>query len=74
MLLVKQSVPRATSIADRLCLLRTGAISLDVDARDPAAVQHFMATTFSAKGSTPSTVQSSGAEPLPEAPGTDGSS
>jgi len=46
MLLVEQSVPRATSIADRLCLLRIGRSVMDVDARDPAAVETLMATAF----------------------------
>ncbi len=48
MLLVEQSVPRATSIADRLCLLRTGRNVLDADARDPAAVEVLMAAAFGA--------------------------
>lgn len=51
MLLVEQSVPRATSIADRLCLLRTGESVLDVDAQDAVAVEHLMTTAFSAEGS-----------------------
>ncbi len=46
MLLVEQSVPRATSIADRLCLLRIGRSVMDVDARDPAAVETLMGTAF----------------------------
>lgn len=46
MLLVEQSVPRATAIADRLCLLRTGRSVMEVDARDPAAVEQLMAAAF----------------------------
>jgi branched-chain amino acid transport system ATP-binding protein len=53
MLLVEQSVPRATSIADRLCLLRTGRSVMDVDARDPAAVEKLMGTAFGADEEAP---------------------
>ena len=74
MLLVEQSVPRATSIADRLCLLRTGASALDVDARDPVAVEHLMVTAFSAEGSVSPTAPRDAARHLPTALGTDVSS
>lgn len=50
MLLVEQSVQRATTIADRLCLLRTGRSVMDVDARDPAAVERLIGTAFSLDG------------------------
>lgn len=53
MLLVEQSVPRASSIADRLCLLRTGRNVMDVDARDPSAVEKLMTTAFGAEESGP---------------------
>ena len=46
MLLVEQSVPRATSIADRLCLLRIGRSVMDVDARDAAGVETLMGSAF----------------------------
>lgn len=72
MLLVEQSVPRATSIADRLCLLRTGTTVLDVDARDAAAVEPLMATAFSADGPAPTSAPASDSQPLSTSPGTDG--
>ena len=46
MLLVEQSVPRATSIADRLCLLRIGRSVMDVEARDTTGVETLMGTAF----------------------------
>jgi len=53
MLLVEQSVPRAASIADRLCLLRTGRSVMDVDANDSSAVGRLMETAFGADEARP---------------------
>jgi len=46
MLLVEQSVPRATSIADRLCLLGIGRSVMEVEARDTTGVETLMGTAF----------------------------
>ncbi len=67
MLLVEQSVPRATSIADRLCLLRTGRSVMDVNARDPAAVEKLMTAAFGAEEAGPAAAAASPTPPVPPA-------
>lgn len=56
-LLVEQSVARAASIADQLCLLRVGTVARVVDTADKAAVNMLVADTFGVHKVTASEAQ-----------------